>query len=207
MKAIGTLLWLSLSQESDFRQRLVKETKRLALNYIKSYALYSVTVSAAKLMMQQLYKHIFKEKEITTAIRLGRKELFNSKQRQAYFNLTIDPEDWLLPVTYCNRQVDLNLRDFTPEEEEKYWQSVGSQYRFPSPEYGFVGRDLEILKIEKALLRHNVLLLRGMGGTGKTTLLNYLREWWQSTNFAVESLFDCTFSLTTIAVLKMIRTF
>jgi tetratricopeptide (TPR) repeat protein len=46
-----------------------------------------------------------------------------------------------------------------------------------------VGRDLEILKIEKALLKHNVLLLQGMGGTGKTTLLNYLREWWQKTNF------------------------
>ncbi len=25
-----------------------------------------------------------------------------------------------------------------------------------------------------------------MGGTGKTTLLNYLREWWQRTNFAVD---------------------
>ncbi len=147
---------------------------------------YSVTVSAAKLMMQQLYQHLFDEKEITTAIRLGRKELFNSKQRQAYFNYKIDLEDWLLPVTYYNRQVDLNLRDFTLEEEEKYWESVGSQYRAPSPEYGFVGRDLEILKIEKALLRHNVLLLRGMGGTGKTTLLNYLREWWQRTNFAVD---------------------
>ena len=147
---------------------------------------YSVTVSAAKLMMQQLYQHLFDEKEVTTAIRLGRKELFNIKQRQAYFNYKIDLEDWLLPVTYYNRQIDLNLREFTPEEEEKYWESVGSQYIFPSPEYGFVGRDLEILKIEKALLRHNVLLLRGMGGTGKTTLLNYLREWWQRTNFAVD---------------------
>jgi tetratricopeptide (TPR) repeat protein len=29
-----------------------------------------------------------------------------------------------------------------------------------------------------------MLLLRGMGGTGKTTLLNYLREWWQTTQFA-----------------------
>ena len=49
-----------------------------------------------------------------------------------------------------------------------------------------MGRDLEILKIEKALLRHNVLLLQGMGGTGKTTLLNYLRDWWQRTNFTTE---------------------
>jgi putative ribosome biogenesis GTPase RsgA len=93
-------------------------------------------------------------------------------------------EDWLLPVVYCNQAVNLNLREFTPEEEEKFFESLGSQYRFTQPEYGFVGRDLEILKIEKALLRHNILLLQGMGGTGKTTLLNYLREWWQTTHFA-----------------------
>lgn len=37
VKAIGTLLWLSLSQETTFRQRLVEETKRLTLNYLQSY--------------------------------------------------------------------------------------------------------------------------------------------------------------------------
>ncbi len=37
VKAIGTLLWLSLSQEKSFRQRLVAETKRLTLNYLQSY--------------------------------------------------------------------------------------------------------------------------------------------------------------------------
>jgi AcrR family transcriptional regulator len=39
VKVIGTLLWLSLSQEQTFRQRLVEETKRLTLNYLKSYFL------------------------------------------------------------------------------------------------------------------------------------------------------------------------
>lgn len=37
VKAIGTLLWLSLSQEKSFRQRLVAETKRLMLSYLQSY--------------------------------------------------------------------------------------------------------------------------------------------------------------------------
>lgn len=37
VKAIGTLLWLSLSQEQTFRQRLVVETKRLTLQYLQSY--------------------------------------------------------------------------------------------------------------------------------------------------------------------------
>ncbi|QEI40323.1 Photosystem I assembly protein Ycf3 [Dolichospermum sp. UHCC 0315A] len=144
---------------------------------------YSVTVTAAKLMMEHLYKHLFADKPITEAIRLSRRELFNDKERKAYFNKLIKLEDWLLPVVYYNQSVNFNLRQFTPEEEEKYFETVGSEYRFALPTYGFFGRDLEILKIEKALLKHNVLLLQGMGGTGKTTLLNYLREWWQKTNF------------------------
>jgi AcrR family transcriptional regulator len=37
VKAIGTLLWLSLSQGEPFRQRLVMETKRFALSYLQSY--------------------------------------------------------------------------------------------------------------------------------------------------------------------------
>ncbi|WP_414528560.1 TetR/AcrR family transcriptional regulator [Nodularia chucula] len=37
VKAIGTLLWLSLSQEEVFRQRLVAETKQLTLSYLQSY--------------------------------------------------------------------------------------------------------------------------------------------------------------------------
>jgi NB-ARC domain len=138
------------------------------------------------LMMEQVYKNLFAGKEITEAIRLGRRELFNNKTRKAYFNSNIDLEDWLLPVVYSNRKVDLRLRKFTPEEEEKYFEQIGNLYQYTPPEYGFIGRDLEILKIEKALFRHNILLLQGMGGTGKTTLLNYLRGWWQTTNFAPE---------------------
>jgi tetratricopeptide (TPR) repeat protein len=146
---------------------------------------YSVTVTAASLLMETVYGQLFAEKGITEALRLGRKELYNRKGRRAYYNQTIDLEDWLLPVVYCNQQMNLNLREFTPQEEADF-ESRQQQYRFTQPTYGFVGRDLEILKIEKALLRHNILLLRGMGGTGKTTLLNYLREWWQVTKFAQE---------------------
>ena len=145
---------------------------------------YSVTVTAAKLLMKKLYQEIFASKGFNEAIRLGRRELFNTKKRQAYHNQTINLEDWLLPVVYSNGAVNLNLREFTPQETEDYFVSVSKLYKFTQPTYGFVGRDLEILKIERSLLKNNILLLQGMGGTGKTTLLTYLQEWWQTTNFA-----------------------
>ena len=37
VKAIGTLLWLALSQEQPFRNELLTETKRLTLSYLQSY--------------------------------------------------------------------------------------------------------------------------------------------------------------------------
>ncbi|MEI6430379.1 MAG: CHAT domain-containing protein, partial [Pseudanabaena sp. ELA607] len=144
---------------------------------------YSVTVTAAKVMMAAVYEQIFKKKLLEDAVRLGRRELFNQKDRKAYFDYEIPLEDWLLPVVYGTQQVNLNLREFTPNEKETYAIEKYKKYKFQQSEYGFVGRDLDILKIEKALLRHNFLLLQGMGGTGKTTLLKYLHEWWQTTNF------------------------
>jgi len=145
---------------------------------------YSVTVTAASLLMKTVYQQVFADKTIREALRLGRRELYNDKKRKAYYNQTIDLEDWLLPVVYTNQPVNLNLREFTPQEEEDYYAARQQEYRFTPPTYGFVGRDLEILKIEKALLHHTILLLQGMGGTGKTTLLLYLQEWWQTTHFA-----------------------
>jgi hypothetical protein len=145
---------------------------------------YSVTVTAATVLMQKLYAELFAQRPLAEAIRLGRRELHNDKTRQGWFNQTVDLEDWLLPVVYGNPALQFDLRAMPPQEEERYLEALASRYQFPAPTYGFFGRDLEILKLEKSLLRHNVLLLRGMGGTGKTTLLNYLREWWQTTQFA-----------------------
>ncbi|MGB5713424.1 MAG: CHAT domain-containing protein, partial [Waterburya sp.] len=114
---------------------------------------YSVTVTAAEVMMSKVYTHLFASSDFHQAIRLGRRELWNRKTREASFNLTIDLEDWILPVVYSNQAVKLNLRDFTPQEEEAYYDSIDSKYRFTPPTYGFIGRDLDILFLEKALLK------------------------------------------------------
>ncbi|MEE3717251.1 tetratricopeptide repeat protein [Tumidithrix elongata RA019] len=150
---------------------------------------YSVTTVAAKLLMRRLYEELFANRDFYRAVRMGRQELFHDRQRRGYFNTAITLEDWLLPVVYASNAVDLNLCEFTPAEEEQYYERLGSLYRFEPPNYGFVGRDLEILKIEKALLKWNALLLRGMGGTGKTTLLKYLHQWWVATDFAKDAFY------------------
>ncbi len=147
---------------------------------------YSVTVSAAELLMSTLYQHLFAGDDLAVAIRHARTELYNNKERRAYFDQKIDLEDWLLPVVYQNQPVTLQPREFTLEERAAWFEHKAEEKRYtpPDPQYGFVGRDIDILQIEKRLLtKRNILLVRGMGGAGKTTLLRHLAAWWHTTGF------------------------
>jgi tetratricopeptide (TPR) repeat protein len=160
---------------------------------------YSVTVSAAEQMMPALYQHLFRQNDLPAAIRRARMVLHHQKERRANFDQRIDLEDWLLPVVYqsggANGGGRLPLRDFTPQEQAAYHfrqSEAGGRYHAPEPGYGFVGRDVDILHVEKRLLsesegkQRNLLLIRGLGGAGKTTLLRHLAEWWQTTRFVEE---------------------
>src|SRR5438270_3101616 len=140
--------------------------------------------------MRALYTQRFARSDLSIAIREARAELYNNKERRAYFDQRIDLEDWLLPVVYQNQPIQLKPRDFTPEERSAYNKRklAEKQYAPPEPQYGFVGRDLDILQIEKRLLsKRNLLLIRGMGGAGKTTLLKHLRGWWHTTGFVQQT--------------------
>jgi hypothetical protein len=102
----------------------------------------------------------------------------------------------MLPIVYQsgNLQAEscINLRPFTPSEEVEYRNAQAERYKAPRPSYGFVGRDSDVLQVERRLLRlrggepRNILLIRGMGGSGKTMLLKHLMEWWQTTGFVQE---------------------
>ena len=154
---------------------------------------YSITVSAAELMMCILYSKLFANNDLLTAIRYARQELYNNKERRAYFNQRIELEDWLLPVVYQNQAPLLNVREFTPEEHRAYYLREAERFPDPKTRNEFVGRDMDILQIEKLLLTHrNIALIQGMGGAGKTTLLQHLCYWWQTTGYVDQVFFLAT---------------
>ncbi|RKZ92838.1 MAG: Tfp pilus assembly protein PilF [Candidatus Parabeggiatoa sp. nov. 1] len=145
---------------------------------------YAVSVSATIKFMETLYTKLFESHPLATAIRMARLKLHKDKTRQAYFNQQIDLEDWLLPAVYQHQKISLPLRKFTPDEKVAYREQQAPRYTSPETQYGFVGRDLDVLAIENRLLSQcNVLLIQGMGGAGKTTLLHHLGAWWQTTHF------------------------
>ncbi|WP_089718589.1 CHAT domain-containing protein, partial [Candidatus Entotheonella palauensis] len=156
---------------------------------------YSVTVSAAALMMQRLYQSLLSHRNLLVAVGEARLALHRNKKRRAYYNQHIDLEDWLLPIVYQPQDdipVELPLQQMTITEKAALLMQRQNLYQGPEPAYGFVGRDVDILQIEKRVLGHragkpcNLLLIRGMGGAGKTTLLHHLGAWWQRTGLVDE---------------------
>jgi tetratricopeptide (TPR) repeat protein len=147
---------------------------------------YSVTVTGAVKLMTELYKELFVGRDLTSAIQQARLALHRDKGRRARFNVQLELEDWLLPVVYENKPLILKTRQMQPDEARAFESRV--TYHAQEPTYGFWGRDIDILRIERRVCQHNIVLIQGMGGTGKSTLLHHLGWWWQTTAF-VEQVF------------------
>lgn len=83
------------------------------------------------------------------------------------------------------RKIGDKARGFVPFNLVSRFEPISERYPFPETVYGFADRDVETLNVEKRIRsRGNLLLIRGMGGVGKTTFLHYLGAWWQTTGFA-----------------------
>ena len=146
---------------------------------------YSVTVSAAVQAMPVLYGRLMQRADPVAALHAARRSLYDKRSRQAYFDQQLDLEDWVLPVAFRQRAVQLRLAPMDDAEQARFFQRQAEVGEEPATEYGFVGRDLDIQAIERRLLTSpdaNEVLVRGMAGAGKTTLLRHLAWWWQRTS-------------------------
>ena len=150
---------------------------------------YSVTVSAAVQVMPVLYGRLTQGADPVAALHAGRRSLYDKRGRQAYFDQQLDLEDWVLPVAFRQRALQLRLAPMDDAEQARFFQRQADVGEEPSTEYGFVGRDLDIQAIERRLLTNpdtNQVLVQGMAGAGKSTLLRHLAWWWQRTSLVDE---------------------
>ncbi|MEU0548763.1 tetratricopeptide repeat protein [Micromonospora sp. NPDC005979] len=172
--------------ESSLAQRLVAAGVPVTVGMA-----YSVTVSAAEKAVPLLYTGLAQGDDLVTAMQTARRSLFDDKARRAYFDQSLDLEDWVLPVVFAQQDVRLQLSEMSVEQQARYFEREALVGDEPHTEYGFVGRDLDIQAIERRLLireDRNMLLVRGMAGAGKSTLLAHLAWWWQRTGL-VEMVF------------------
>jgi tetratricopeptide (TPR) repeat protein len=173
---------MQAGSEASLAQQLVRAGVPVAVGMA-----YSVTVTAAALAMPVLYDRLGRGADPVAALHAARQALHDEAGRQAYFDQQLDLQDWVLPVGFRQQPVQLRLRAMDDAEQAGFFQRQADVGEEPEPEYGFVGRDLDIQAVERRLLTGkdaNELLIQGMAGAGKSTLLRHLAWWWQRTSLA-----------------------
>lgn len=153
---------------------------------------YSVYAQAAKHFMGRLYGELAAGATLDSAVAAGRKDVLNKPQRPSPKG-DKPLQDWLVPVLYQQE----SYTPFTPAEPNKnnpkaYFKkpTVSNLVDLPKEgTYGFIGRDYDILRLERAFRQNNVVLLQGMGGVGKTELACGFARWLEETQGRSEIFF------------------
>ncbi len=160
---------------------------------------YTVYAVAAKHFIGRLYGELVKGANLSQAVAAGRKAVLNQPQRPSPKGDKI-LRDWIVPVLYeqesyapfipeDSKDDILDLDDFLVET-----RYIASLHGFPDEgAYGFIGRDYDILRLERAFRQNNIVLMKGMGGVGKTELSCGFARWLEETQGRDSKMFFVSF--------------
>lgn len=154
---------------------------------------YSIYAQAAKHFMGRLYGELAAGATLDSAVAAGRREILNQPQRPSPKG-DRPLQDWLVPVLYQQESYQPFIPTPTDAEvlalEEFPEPTVSNLVGFPEEgAYGFIGRDYDILRLERAFRQTNLVLLQGMGGVGKTELACGFARWLEETQGRSEIFF------------------
>jgi tetratricopeptide (TPR) repeat protein len=130
---------------------------------------------------------------VAEATRAGRQALLARPERRLGFHL----QDWLVPVLYQQSPLALDFAKTSTAHPPDLGVIIPEEARLDNREapHGFIGRDSAILALERASRRPPAgLLVHGLGGVGKTTLLRGYIEWLAQTRGLPETILWFSFS-------------
>ncbi|MCW6049211.1 tetratricopeptide repeat protein [Lyngbya sp. CCAP 1446/10] len=162
---------------------------------------YSVYAAGAKHFMGRLYGQLARGEDIASAVAAGRKSMSIDKQRPSPKGL-LPLQDWLVPVLYQQEPyTPFRPKTTTPSFDDLMGEAdnssaIDSALLVDLPDvsaYGFIGRDYDILCLERAFRQNHVVLLQGMGGVGKTELVGGFARWLADTQGRTGGVFFTSF--------------
>jgi tetratricopeptide (TPR) repeat protein len=149
---------------------------------------YSVYADAAREFMGRFYGELTTGTTISEAVAKARLSVLNQPLRQSPRGKRY-LQDWLVPVLYQQEP----YQPFVPSQQDINFEELLSQFENPTdttgstidlPQtgaYGFIGRDSDILRLERAFRQNNIVLLEGISGVGKTELTKGFARWLRDT--------------------------
>ncbi|MGB8657505.1 MAG: CHAT domain-containing protein [Candidatus Zixiibacteriota bacterium] len=160
---------------------------------------YSVYASTAAQFVKRFYECLIRHCSLADAVAAGRKNLYSYRERDSVVG-PIELHDWIVPVLYQKESGYVPIPKGTTlaaaeEEKEKTAEPKGPDQTCQEGRFGFIGRDYDVLRIERGLRneKNPFVLLHGMGGVGKTELAFGFARWFWETSGCPGGVFVTSF--------------
>jgi len=144
---------------------------------------HSVLVETARRFVAAFYRSLAEGKRVGAAMLAGQRALHGDTWRGKVMGAgDLRLQDWFVPVLYQEEQDPL-LVTRRPSKAAQQVQQKPRRIRLgalpPDPPHSFIGRSRELLALERLLNddRQRYVIVRGVGGQGKTTLAAELARW------------------------------
>jgi len=167
---------------------------------------YSLWVSGAKVFLPGFYRQLFKDGNVAEALRLGRQEMYRNNMRDSPVG-KVEFNDWIVPVLYQQMPYGCSVLPGLTSDENRASNLPEEVLELRRDD--FIGRDRDILRLERAVQRQPQagILIHAMSGEGKTTLAKGFLRWLEDTNglgggalwFSFENIHSADYVIDTLA--------
>ena len=138
---------------------------------------HSVLVETARRFVSSFYQQLAAGQRIGTAVLAGRQSLMENNDRINIAGVgMLQMQDWFVPLLY-QREDDPRFFETALQVSEVEKPALRLGDLPDTPIHTFIGRSLELLKLERLLELRPYAVIRGMGGQGKTALAVELAHW------------------------------
>jgi len=142
---------------------------------------YSLYVSGAQEFLPAFYNELFTSGNLSAATRAGRQKMFGQMKRVCARG-RYELKDFIVPVIYQQKSYDLPFAGKPGMAKAVEKIELPEEAKDEANPYGFIGRDTELLKLERAIRKDTpAVLIHGLGGIGKTTLASGFVRWLNDT--------------------------
>ena len=143
---------------------------------------YTLWVSGANEFVPEFYRQLFSKGDIAKAIISGRQQMYDNRERDSIDGKTTF-HDWVVPVLYQHKQAidNVNILPKLNPNADKVSSLPNEVLELSG--FDIIWREQDILRLERAILASPAgILIHGMFGVGKTTLVKVFLQWLEATN-------------------------